>query len=137
MRSDELFELMQPSIDAVNELFKFNGMMGPMPRPFHPMKTDMSETDTEYLFEIDLPGYAKENVTISLEDKMLKVVAEKTEEREHLKHKERFSGRISREYYVGENIDTANTVAKFENGVLEITVPKKEKEVPNNRIEIQ
>lgn len=94
------------------------------------MKTDVREKDDEYVLEIDLPGYNKEDIKIDLTDGYLTVTAkreENKEEHEHHNtyiHKERFFGECSRSYYAGENIKEEDVKASFKNGTLEITFPK-------------
>lgn len=93
------------------------------------MATDIVEKENEYLFDIELPGYSKEDVKLSVSDGYLTIEAEKKFEQEK-KHsnfikQERRYGTITRSYYVG-SVDTQNIKANFNNGVLTITVPKQE-----------
>ena len=109
------------------------------------MKTDIKEKDDKYIIEIDLPGYEKENINIELKDGYLEVFAkvekeENNNENEKFIHKERFFGTCSRNFYVGEEIKEEDIHAEFKNGILKVTVPKKEekKELPEpKRIEIE
>ena len=94
------------------------------------MKTDITEKDNEYVLEMELAGYNKDDVKISLEDGYLKVEAEKKVENENKEdkkyvHKERYYGSQSRSFYVG-NIDQNLIKANFNNGILEISIPKEE-----------
>ena len=93
------------------------------------MRTDIKETAEGFEFVIDLPGYDKENVEAELKDGVLTVSASTTSETEEntgtYVRKERFSGRCSRQFYVGEDIEEADIKAKFDNGLLQISVPKK------------
>ena len=96
------------------------------------MKTDIKEFDKAYELDIELPGVKKENVTIELKDGALeiKVVSEvnndsKDEQGKYLR-RERFYGSCSRSFYVGEDVKQEDIKAKFENGILAITVPKVE-----------
>ena len=74
------------------------------------MKTDVREKDGNYVLDIDLPGYNKEDIKIDLTDGYLTVTAKREEykeEKEHHNtyiHKERFFGECSRSYYAGENV---------------------------------
>lgn len=100
------------------------------------MKTDIKEKENEYVLEIELAGYKKDEVKISLEDGYLKVEAEKKIEKENettnkYVHKERYYGSQSRSFYVG-NVDESKISANFENGILEISIPKEEKVEENN-----
>lgn len=95
------------------------------------MKTDIKETDEAFTLVVDLPGVQKENVTAGLKDGYLEVTAEShgsTEDKEgtYLR-KERFDGKCSRSFYVGDEIAEDDIKAKFDNGTLQITVPKKTK----------
>ncbi len=95
------------------------------------MKTDIKEKDNEYVIEMDLPGYEKENIDLELEDGYLKVSAkvekeENNNENEKFVHKERFYGECSRSFYVGEDIKEEDIKAEFKNGILKVDIPKKE-----------
>ena len=95
------------------------------------MRTDIKETETGFEFVIDLPGFQKENVAAELKDGVLAVSASTTTATEDADpkgtyvRKERFTGRCSRSFYVGEDIEEADIKAKFDNGTLQILVPKK------------
>ncbi|MGI6105436.1 MAG: Hsp20/alpha crystallin family protein [Raoultibacter sp.] len=98
------------------------------------MKTDIKEVGGAYKIAIDLPGCKKEDIDIELKDGYLAVSASKETESEDKDEagtfirKERFSGKSSRSFYVGEEVLDSDIKAKFEDGVLNITVPKKEEE---------
>lgn len=109
------------------------------------MKTDIKEKKDKYIIEMDLPGYEKENINISLKEGYLEVLAEVSkqednEEKEKFVHKERYYGHCARSFYVGEQITEEDIKAEFKNGILKISVPKKEekKELPEAKhIEIE
>lgn len=92
------------------------------------MKTDVKETEAEYELSIELPGVKKENVSAELKNGYLKVTATTKRESEdkdgNYLRKERFEGTSTRSFYVGEKVTEEDIHAKFDNGVLEITVPK-------------
>ena len=94
------------------------------------MKTDVKEVDGNYVLDIDLPGYAKENVSAQLKDGYLTISAkeEKNNDEKDTNGKyirrERYTGSVSRSFYVGENLTEEDIHAKFENGILKITLPK-------------
>ena len=96
------------------------------------MKTDVKEKDTEYEVDIDLPGFKKEDVKAELKDGYLTIRAAKGVDREEKKEdgkyirKERYCGNMSRSFYVGKNVTQEDIHAKFEDGILKLTVPKKE-----------
>ena len=104
------------------------------------MKTDVKETDQGYELGIELPGYQKEDVKAQLKDGYLTVQAaknvnndEKNEEGAYIR-RERYAGTMSRSFYVGDNVTEADIQAKFENGILKLSVPKKEaKKVEENK----
>lgn len=106
----------------------FNSVPTPSTTP-NLMRADVKDCEGSIEMVIDLPGYDKENVNAELKDGMLTVTAEtasETEEKEGtFVRKERFSGKCSRSFYVGEEIEEADIKAKFENGTLQISVPKK------------
>ena len=96
------------------------------------MRTDVKETETGYELDVDLPGYKKENVQVELKDGCLTVTAktaqskdEKDENGRYIR-RERYSGTCSRSFYVGEDIEQTDIKAKFEDGILKLSVPKKE-----------
>lgn len=101
------------------------------------MSTDVREKDGSFELDIDLPGYKKEDVKAELKDGYLTVSAvrnenkdEKDEDGKYLR-RERFCGSCSRSFYVGENITEEDIKAKFEDGILKISVPKKAPEIPS------
>ena len=96
------------------------------------MRTDIKEKDNGYEVDIELPGFKKEDVKAELKDGYLTVSAaknvnndEKKEDGKYIR-KERFSGNMSRSFYVGEDITQEDIHAKYEDGILRLTVPKKE-----------
>ena len=109
------------------------------------MKTDIRERDDKYIIEMDLPGYEKENINIELKEGYLTVSAKAerendSSEKEKYIHKERFYGECSRNFYVGDDMSEEDIHAEFKNGILKVTIPKKEakKELPEARkIEIE
>ena len=96
------------------------------------MKTDIKEHDNSYDLMIDLPGVKKEDIKAELNDGYLTVSAEnntsKDEKDDNGKYicRERYSGSYSRSFYVGDAVTEQDISAKFENGTLKLTVPKKE-----------
>ena len=97
------------------------------------MKTDVKELDDGYEVDIDLPGFKKEEVSVELKDGYLTVSAakgldkdEKDEKSGRYIRRERYAGSMSRSFYVGENVTQDEVKAKYENGILRLSVPKKE-----------
>jgi len=109
------------------------------------MKTDIKEHKNKYTVEVDLPGFSKENINLSLSNGYLNIHAkvEKKDEKEDdgkFLHRERFYGECSRSFYVGDEIEEKDIKAEFKNGILNIDIPKKEetKKLPESRkIEIK
>jgi HSP20 family molecular chaperone IbpA len=93
------------------------------------MKTDIREEEKQYLLDIDAPGFAKEDIKISLENGYLTIEATKDQTNEESENKgnylrrERHYGSCSRSFYVGD-IKKENISASFKNGILTVTVPK-------------
>ena len=98
------------------------------------MKTDVRETESSYELDIDLPGFKKDDVQAELKDGYLTIAAQTQSESEDKDEKgtyvrkERFSGKCSRTFYVGDDIEEDDIKAKFEDGVLKIAVPKKQEQ---------
>ena len=94
------------------------------------MKTDIKENDKGYELDVDLPGYKKEDVKAELKDGYLTISAsndntkeEKDEDGKYIR-KERYTGSVSRSFYVGKYVTEEDIHAKFENGILKLSVPK-------------
>ena len=109
------------------------------------MKTDVRETEDSYELDVDLPGFKKDEVSIDLKDGYLTISAakglDKDEEDKKGKYirQERYAGACSRSFYVGKGVEPEEIGAKFENGILEISVPKETKkpEVKSTSVSIQ
>ena len=95
------------------------------------MKTDVKETDNSYELDIDLPGFKKEDINVQLDNGYLTIVASKSLEKEdeheksHYIRQERYSGSMSRSFYVGNDVKQEEIHAKYEDGILKLAVPKK------------
>ncbi len=101
------------------------------------MRTDVRETDSEYILAVDLPGFKKENIQASIQDGYLTISAQKTVDQEDSRYlrRERYSGSLQRSFYVGEGIRQEDVQAQFKHGVLKLSIPKRDpaKEVGQNR----
>ena len=96
------------------------------------MLTDVREHEDHYDLEIDLPGFKKEDLTVELNNGYLTVTANKGHDQEEknkegkIIRQERYSGTLSRSFYVGEEITNEEIKAKYEGGVLTVSLPKKD-----------
>ena len=94
------------------------------------MKTDIQEKDNNYILDMDLPGYDKEDVKAQLKDGYLTITAQKNtnneekDEQGNYIRRERYCGKCSRSFYVGDSIKEEDIKASFNNGILELTFPK-------------
>lgn len=130
---------MLPSIfneSLFDDMFNAFGMMPDIDRALYGkhaknmMKTDVRETDDSYLVDIDLPGFKKDEVKIELKGGYLTISAAKGLDKDQQDkqgryiRQERYAGEMSRSFYVGEQVRPEDLKAKFEDGILQITVPK-------------
>lgn len=94
------------------------------------MRTDIMEKDGNYLMEIELPGFKKEDIKAELKDGYLTITAESSSSAENkdvrgtVIHKERYTSSCKRSFFVGEQIRQEDIKAGFENGILKLQVPK-------------
>ena len=113
---------------------EFNRMMRPLygKHAQNMMKTDVRETDNSYELDIDLPGFKKDEISVQLDNGYLSISAskglDKDEEKKDGKYirRERYAGAMNRTFYVGDNLTQQDIQAKFEDGILKISVPKKD-----------
>lgn len=96
------------------------------------MKTDIREYDQAYELDIDLPGFRKEDIKAELKDGYLTVEShtsqnsdEKDQDGKYIR-RERYVGSCSRSFYVGKEVTEEDIKAKFEDGILKLSVPKKQ-----------
>lgn len=98
------------------------------------MRTDIKETESDFELTIDLPGFKKDDVKAELKDGSLTVTAETETESEDkdeegiFVRKERFSGKCSRTFFVGDDIKEEDVKARFEDGILKVSVPRNQEE---------
>ena len=107
------------------------------------IRTDITETADGYLLEAELPGFGKDEIQLSVDGDMLTISAERKTEHEETDSEnrvirsERRYGSCSRRFDIS-GIDAEAIGAKYENGILCLTLPRKEQEVPQaRRIDIQ
>ena len=131
---------MLPSIFGENWLddwFSFPSEKDLMPRELYGkharniMRTDVRENEESFELDIDLPGFKKEDIQAVVENGYLTVTASKGLDKDEQDKKgnyirrERYSGSCSRSFYVGDAITESEISAKFEDGILQLTIPKK------------
>ena len=104
------------------------------------MKTDVRETEKSYELDIDLPGFKKDEISAVLEDGYLTVSASKgldkdeKDKKGNYIRKERYAGAMSRSFFVGNGVTEDEVKAKYEDGILKLSVPKKDvKELTQNK----
>ena len=102
------------------------------------MKTDVRETEDTYEVDIDLPGFKKDEISVDLKDGYLTISAAKGLDKDEKDKKgkyirqERYAGACSRSCYVGD-VESKDVSAKYEDGILKISVPKEsKKELPKS-----
>ena len=113
---------------------EFDRMMRPLygKHAQNMMKTDVRETDNSYELDIDLPGFKKDEIKVELDNGYLSISAakglDKDEEKKDGKYirRERYAGSMNRTFYVGSQLTQQDIQAKFEDGILKISVPKKD-----------
>ena len=90
------------------------------------MRTDIREKGNNYIIDVDLPWYDKENIDIEMEHGYLRVTArmdkkiDESDQEERYIHQERYFGECSRSFYVGENLKEEDIKASFKNGILSL-----------------
>lgn len=97
------------------------------------MRTDVREIGTDYMLEIEMPGYDKEEIHAELEKGYLTIsgvhtgkIDEEDKSGQYIR-RERYYGKCSRSFYVGENLTQEDVKAKYENGILSVVFPKDKK----------
>ena len=122
---EDLFEepfRMMSAFDACNPLYGKHAK--------NIMKTDVRETENTYELDIDLPGFKKEDVQVQLGNGTLTIAAAKgldkneQDEKGRYIRQERYTGQCSRSFYVGDQVKAVDLSAKFEDGILRISMPK-------------
>lgn len=102
------------------------------------MKTDVKEKKDKYEIKVDMPGFEKENINLSLNNGYLEISAkmdkEDNEEEEKYVRRERFYGECSRSFYVGDEVTEEDINAEFKNGLLKIDIPKKDNQKDQKEI---
>ncbi len=124
--------------EAMNELFPFFGYR--RSRTHNYMRTDIKENEHEYLMEVELPGLDKKDIELNVKDGYLNISVQKNEKEQdgkerYIRRERSFS--CSRSYYVGD-IRKDEIKAKYENGILRVSIPKEQPKAPaSDKIEIE
>lgn len=105
------------------------------------VKIDVKTQDNGYLVHAELPGIKKEDIHVNIDGSVVSISAERKQEKEvkegeRILRTERYFGKVARSFDLGTDIDEAAAVAKYTDGVLELTLPKKTA-APNKRLQIQ
>ena len=118
--------------------FDFDKEFEKMTRPLYGkpaanmIKTDAHQTEKSYELDIDLPGFKKDEITVQLDNGYLNITAAKGLDKDEEKkdgqyiRRERYAGSMSRTFYVGDTLTQNDIHAKFEDGILKLSVPKQE-----------
>ncbi len=101
------------------------------------MKTDVQEHDDHYEVDIDLPGFQKDELSLELKDGYLVISATKGLDKDEKEKKtgkfvrrERYAGSMTRSFYIGEGVKQEDIHAKYESGVLKLSIPKVDEKKP-------
>lgn len=94
------------------------------------VKIDVKETENAYLVHAEIPGVKKEDIHVNVEGPVVSIAAERREEKdvkegERVLRSERYFGKVSRSFQLAQEIDEAQVSAKYTEGVLELSLPKK------------
>jgi len=94
------------------------------------VKIDVREQDSAYVVYADIPGVRKEDIQVNIDGDEVSISAEsraekEVKENERVLHRERYYGKVARSFKLGADIDQAAASAKYSDGVLELTLPKK------------
>ena len=132
-------------IDPLDDLFRgffvrpvdFNGTQQQPPS----IKMDVKEQGDNYLVHAELPGVRKEDIHVVVDGNQVSISAEVKQEKEvkegeRVLRSERYFGKVSRSFQLGQEIDDSKAAAKFNEGVLELTLPKRTAS-PNKRLAIE
>lgn len=118
-------------LKEVNPSYYIRPLHGdPLPSPAQ-MKVDVKETDTGYTVQAEVPGVLKEDIHVSVEGNVVSLRAEvrqldRQTEDEKLLRSERYFGEMARSFQLPADIDASQAKAKYDHGVLSLTLPKKQ-----------
>jgi HSP20 family protein len=131
-RFDPFYEMsrIDPFTD-VGELFKsmLSRPAWRMQEPEPLMRLDVTEQEREYLVHAEIPGVKKDDIHISIDGARVSISAEVKREEEHKGlrsiRRECYAGKVSRSFMLDAEVDAAEATAKYENGILDLHLPKK------------
>ena len=122
---------MFPSKLFLDDVFKFDD---------NKMSCDVYEKDNKFFIEVDMPGFNKEDIKIEINKGTLSIKAEKNfeeqEDKKYLCRERKYYGKYERSFYLGD-VEEENIEASFDNGILNISIPKKQEQNNNRMIEIK
>lgn len=125
--------------DFFDDFFNNFGRFGLTNTGINAFRTDIKETENEYIVLAELPGVNKENINIEVDENYMTITAVNDEiieeEKNNYIRKERRSGRFQRSFNISD-VKADEIKAKYENGILEIVLPKAEKGKKSRRIDI-
>lgn len=102
------------------------------------MKTDIREVGPNYEVDIDLPGFKKDEISVTFENGYLTINAQKSMDKDEKDNegtyirRERYAGSMSRSFFIGDQIPQEDIHAKYEDGILRLTVPKRDQPAIQN-----
>lgn len=126
---NELIKLRSASPFRIFEEFERdfeNVWARPSQAQFFAPAVDIEENDNGYYLSFDVPGVAREDIHLELKDGMIKVWGERKKEIKQGKYSEKSYGRFERAFSLPEVADSENIEANFQDGVLNVLVPKKQ-----------
>ena len=113
----------QPALSWVSEINRFIDRNATDPLFTAGPREAFYESDNAWILRLDLPGYNKEEVAVTVTDRVMQLTAESAPDKP-------FAGKFERQWNLGDDIDATGVNARLENGVLEITLPKRPEVVP-------
>jgi HSP20 family molecular chaperone IbpA len=124
-----LFNLINPNQDLFENFFEDINKLNSFVKTNHIMKTDIQEQDNQYIINVELPGFKKEDVKVALENGYLTIEANNSQEKENKEtnfiRKERFKGVFKRSFYLDKNFDLKEIEGTLQEGILNLIIPKK------------
>lgn len=118
----------------------FDDLLGRMDENANKMQCDIYEKDGVFYIEMDIPGFSKDDISIQMNKGTITISAEKKEEvednKKYLRQERKFYGKYERSFYLGD-VDEENISASFNDGILNISIPKRIEENTKRTIEIK